>query len=192
MHPFDGFWDLKHEKRGSVRAATTFIIITIAAFTYHSVGQSYLYNPDSSYSSIIIQIVSVFVPIMLWVTANWCLTTLFEGEGKFKDIYIAVGYSTVPLPLFVIPATLLTHVSTVSESGAISMMISFGWIWVGCLVFFGMMIVHDYSLFKNAITCIGTIVGMAFIMFLAILFSTLVVKMVSFVSNIVTELTYRM
>ncbi len=192
VHPFDGFWDLKHEKRGSVRAATTFIIITIAAFTYQSVGQSYLYNPNASYSSIIIQIVSIFVPIMLWVTANWCLTTLFEGEGKFKDIYIAVGYSTVPLPLFIISSTLLTHVSTASESGFISMLISFGWTWVAFLVFCGMMITHDYSLFKNFITCIGTIVGMAFIMFLAILFSTLVVKMVSFVSNIVTELTYRM
>ena len=155
-------------------------------------GQSYLYNPSASHSSIIIQIVSIFVPIMLWVTANWCLTTLFEGEGKFKDIYIAVGYSTVPLPLFIIPATLLTHVSTTSESGFISMLVSFGWTWVALLVFCGMMITHDYSLFKNFITCIGTIVGMAFIMFLAILFSTLVVKMVSFISNIVTELTYRM
>ena len=31
-HPFDGFWDIKHEKRGSMRAALVFIIITFVAF----------------------------------------------------------------------------------------------------------------------------------------------------------------
>ena len=45
---------------------------------------------------------------------------------------------------------------------------------------------------KNIITCIGTIVAMAFIMFCGVLFSTLLVKMVNFVSGIVTEISYRL
>ena len=32
------------------------------------------------------QIVSVLIPLFLFVTANWCLTTLFDGEGNYKDI----------------------------------------------------------------------------------------------------------
>ena len=27
FHPFDGFWDLTHEKRGSFAAATTFLVL---------------------------------------------------------------------------------------------------------------------------------------------------------------------
>ena len=51
FHPFDGFWDLKHEKRGSVRASIVFIVVTILAFYYQSIGQGYLLNPTGEYSS---------------------------------------------------------------------------------------------------------------------------------------------
>ncbi|MHB1154840.1 MAG: YIP1 family protein [Eubacteriales bacterium] len=192
FHPFDGFWDLKHEKRGSVRAAFFYILLTIIAFTYQAVGRSYIYNPRARFSSIFIQVISIMVPLLLWVAANWCLTTLMEGEGSFKDIFIAVGYSILPLSLFIIPATLLTHIATASEAGMINLLITVAWTWVGLLIFFGMMITHDYSLVKNVITSIMTIAGMAFIMFVGILFSTLVAKIIGFISSIVTEISYRL
>ncbi len=192
FHPFDGFWDLKHEKRGSIRGALFYIGVTVLTFTYNSVGRSYMYNPRGTFSGIGAQLLSVCVPIVLWVAANWCLTTLFDGEGSAKDIFIATGYSLAPLPLLMIPATLLTHILSSSESGIITLLTSFGWIWVGLLLFFGIMVTHDYSMIKNMGTTIGTIVGMAFIMFLCILFATLVADMFSLVSNIITEITYRM
>lgn len=192
FHPFDGFWDLKHEKRGSVRAAFFYILVTIIAFTYQAVGRSYIYNPRGGFASIFIQVISLMVPLLLWVTANWCLTTLMEGEGSFKDIFIAVGYAILPLPIFVIPATLLTHIATASEAGIINLLITIAWTWVGLLIFFGMMITHDYSLVKNVVTSVMTIMGMAFIMFVGILFSTLVAKIIGFISSIVTEISYRL
>ena len=45
---------------------------------------------------------------------------------------------------------------------------------------------------KNILTIILTIVGMIFIMFIAILFTTLMAKIVSFIYNIVVEIEYRM
>ena len=45
---------------------------------------------------------------------------------------------------------------------------------------------------KNVITCLGTIVSMVFIMFIAILFTTLVGKIVSLITNIVDESQYRL
>jgi hypothetical protein len=54
------------------------------------------------------------------------------------------------------------------------------------------MITHDYPMVKNFVTVIVTIVGMAFIMFLIILFATLVSDMFGLVSNIITEISYRM
>ncbi len=63
---------------------------------------------------------------------------------------------------------------------------------MGILLFLSMMVTHDYSMFKNILTCIATVVGMAFIMFLAILFSSLMAKIVSFISSIVIEINYRL
>lgn len=192
FHPFDGFWDLKHEKRGSVRGAIFYIALAVLTFTYQAIGRSYILNPRASYASILVQVTSLLVPLFLWVTANWCLTTLMDGEGSFKDIFVATSYSLIPIPLLIIPATLLTNVLTASEMGIYTMLLTIAWYWVGVLIFFGMMVTHDYSLGKNVITSIGTIIGMAFIMFVMILLSTLVVKMVGFVSSIVTEISYRL
>lgn len=193
LHPFDGFWDLKHEKRGSARSAFVILIVTIFAYYYNTIGQGYIFSPRPSTAFNIMSSVSaVLAPLLLWVVANWCLTTLFEGEGSMKDIFVASCYALTPLPLIMIPVTIATNFLTKSEAGVVTMLVTFAYIWLGLLVFFGMMVTHDYSAGKNILTCIATIVGMAFIMFIGILFSSLMAKIVSFVTNIVEEITYRL
>ena len=192
LHPFDGFWDLKHEKRGSVRGAIFFIVLAIATFYYQAIGQGYLLDPYSSLASVWAQIFGVLVPLFLFILANWCLTTLFEGEGSFKDIFIACSYSLLPIPLLVIPTTIYSNFCITTETDIIGFISSFAFIWLGLLVFFGTMVTHDYSMGKNVITVLGTIVGMVFIMFLAVLFTTLVGKIVGLITNIVDEIQYRL
>ena len=192
LHPFDGFWDLKHEKRGSVRGAIFFILLAIGTFYYQAIGQGYLLDPYASLASVWAQIFGVLVPLFLFVLANWCLTTLFEGEGSFKDIFVACSYSLLPIPLLVIPVTIYSNFCITTETDIIGFISTFAFIWLGLLVFFGTMVTHDYSMGKNVITVLGTIVGMVFIMFLAVLFTTLVGKIVGLITNIVDEIQYRL
>ena len=192
FHPFDGFWDLKHEKRGSVRGAIFFIVLAIATFYYQAIGQGYLLDPFASLASVWAQVFGVLVPLFLFVLANWCLTTLFEGEGSFKDIFVAAGYCLLPIPLLVIPTTIYSNFCISTETDIIGFISTFAFIWLGLLLFFGTMVTHDYSMGKNIITVIGTVVGMVFIMFLAVLFTTLVGKIVGLVTNIVDEIQYRL
>ncbi len=193
FHPIDGFWDLKHEKRGSVRASLFFIILTIIAMFYRSVGTGYVMNPmGNGKASIVMAVLVIFVPVLLFVIANWCLTTLFDGEGSFRDIFVSVGYSLLPMVLTMIPVTLASNFVVADEVDILSLITVLGFIWTGLLIFFGTMVTHDYTMGKNFVTTLGTIVGMAFIMFLGILFTSLVMDMVSFVSNIVSEINYRL
>ena len=129
---------------------------------------------------------------MLWIIANWCLTTLFEGEGTFADVFTATCYALTPLPIIIFPATLISNVLVAEEGDLVTMAITIGFIWAGLLLFFGMMTTHGYSFSKNIVTVLGTIVGMIFIMFVAVLFTTLLSKMFTFVYGIVDEIQYRM
>ena len=192
FHPFDGFWDIKHEKRGSMRAAVVFILLTVLAFYYQAIGQGYIMNPTGSFTSIFSQAISVLLPFALFAIANWCLTTLFDGEGSFKDIIIAIAYSLVPLIITIVPATIASNFVTKAEADIVNLVVTVGFIWAIGLIFLGMMVTHDYSLFKGITTTIGTIVGMAFIMFVGILFTTLLGKVVGFISNIILEINYRL
>jgi hypothetical protein len=103
-----------------------------------------------------------------------------------------MSYSLLPLPLLIIPSTILSNVVTSSEVKLLSLLGSFAFIWVGILLFFGTQVTHDYSLGKNMLTVFGTLIGMIFIMFIGILFTTLLGKIVSLISNIVIEISYRL
>ena len=191
-HPFDGFWDLKHEKRGSVRAAVTILALTILTFYYNAIGRGYIVQPTPYYTNIFSQAVSVLLPLMLWVISNWCLTTLFEGEGSFKDVFVASCYALFPLVLTILPVTIISNVVLAGETNILTLLTNIGFIWTGLLLFFGSQTTHDYTLGKNVVMTVATIIGMAIVMFIGILFTSLVSNMVSFVTNIVVELQYRM
>ena len=41
------------------------------------------------------EIVYVVVPVLFFCIANWSLTTLMDGEGKFVEIFISTCYALV-------------------------------------------------------------------------------------------------
>ena len=43
-HPFDGFWDLTHEKRGSIAAANTILILTLIVRIMKLQYTSFIFN----------------------------------------------------------------------------------------------------------------------------------------------------
>lgn len=192
MHPFDGFWDLKHEKRGSVRGAIFYVAIASLTVVYSSVGMAYIFNPYSAYSgngfNFFYSIATVIVPLALWCVANWCITTLFDGEGTLKDIFISTSYSLLPMTLTLIPATLLSNIAVEGEGAMITLVSTLGFIWMGLLIFFGTMTTHGYSMGKNILATLGTILGMLFIMFLIMLFFNLIRGMVGFVTGLIEEI----
>lgn len=193
FHPFDGFYDLKHEKRGSIRSAFIILLIVIAAFSYQALGTSYVFDQKttSDYSSIYTTVLSVVIPVMLWVISNWCLTTLFDGEGTFGDIFVATCYSLIPIPLFFIPSVLLSNVLVADEKGIMTTLTTIAWIWVAMLLYVGMMTTHGYSFSKNLVTVLATIVGMAIIMFLAILFFILMANLFNLFTQLWVEISFR-
>ena len=191
FHPFDGFWDLKHEKRGSVRGGLTIMGLTVVALYYKTIGQGYIFDPVKNQSNILFQALSVVLPVFLFVTSNWCLTTLFDGEGSFRDVLITTCYSLSPLPPLLVLSTLLSNVLTKTEGPIVNMIVIIGLIWTGFLLFFGTLVTHGYSLPKNIITTLGTILAAAVLVFVALLFSNLVGKMIQFVANIVIEVSGR-
>ena len=88
-HPLDGFWDLTHEKRGSIAAANTIVILTVLARIMSLQFTSFLfmqvYWEDVN---IFLYIASILFPLALFCVGNWGLTTLFDGKGRLSQIYM--------------------------------------------------------------------------------------------------------
>ena len=188
-HPFDGNWGLKHEKRGSVRAATFWLVLSGLSAIFAELGACYLQRVE--HPSIISALSNTVFPLLLALVSNMCFTTLMDGKGTFKDTYIAISYATVPYAVLTIPMTIISHGLVSDELSILNLFTTVILAWVLMLVFCGLMSVHDYSFGKNIIVCLLTVAGIAFMLFIGIVFLSLTGKVLSFVTSIITEVSYR-
>ena len=188
-HPFNGHWALKMEKRGSVRAATFWMGLTAVSAIFASLGACYLQKDEGA--TVISALSNTVFPLLLLIVSNMCFTTLMDGKGTFKDTYIAVSYATVPYAICTIPLTLLSHALISDELSILNLFTSVILAWVLMLVFCGLMSVHDYSFGKNILVSALTVAGIAFMLFILIIFLSLTGKVISLITSIVTEVSYR-
>ena len=192
LHPNDAFWDLKYERRGNVPAAT--IILGLVVFTYIFMRQTmgFIFNPvDLTKLNIVTEMASVLVPFFLWCIVNWSLTTLMSGKGTFRDIYIASAFALTPLVIVNIPVTIVSNVLILEEGPFIAVLAVTATVWAGMLLFIGTMVTHEYDTTKTAFTCVLMVAGMTAVLFLIILFFSLVNEAVVFGSSIYREILFR-
>lgn len=189
FHPFKGFWDLKHERRGNLGSALCILAAVTLTFVMRSQLTGFLIREnDPASSSIFYQVTSVLLPFILWCAANWCITTLVDGEGFFLDILITSCYALVPLVLFNIPMVLLSHVITQPEAAFYHILDVASILWAVLLMLIGLMTTHQFSMSKTILTVVVALVGMAIMLFLFILFFSLIQNIVNFLRLLGTEI----
>lgn len=191
-HPFDGFWGIRREGRGSIAVAVAFVVLTILTLTIEKQSTGFLFNQNRlSDLNVLVDIITVALVYVLWCVANWCTTSLMEGKGRMQDILTAVGYSLLPIIIIRLPMVLMSHAITTNEGSFYYVLGTISYLWAGFLIFTGTMVIHQYSVGKTVTTCIVTIVGMGIIMFIGLLFFNVIQQMMTFATTIYKELRFR-
>lgn len=193
FHPFDGFWDLTHEKRGSVAAATVIFIMVILTqiwtWTYSSFP---FYFPQWEYFNLFIEVLPTAVLFLIWCIANWSLTTLMNGKGKLKDIYMATAYALTPYVLIKIPLIFLTYILSYDESTYYTVFDSLSIMWCVILIIAAMMMIHDYTVGKAIFSSVLTILAMMIIIFLIVMFFSLITQSFGYFVALYKEAKFRL
>ena len=192
-HPFDGFWDLVHEKRGSMAAAHTFLFLFLLTRVLKLMCTSFQFiSAPVQHLNIFEEAISLALPFLVLCLANWAMTTLFDGKGRFKDIYMGMCYALVPYILIQLPMILVSNALTYEEGSLYSVMLTFSVIWCVFLVFVGLMEIHDYGPGKTFIFLIVTVVGALVIIFLVLTFFSLLSDALGYFVSMYREIVYRL
>lgn len=189
--PLNAPWLLTRENKGSVRAATTLLIVTSLVSLIQARFTGFIFDANAEDVNIFAEVATICVPVLLFVVCNWAVTSLMNGEGSFKAIYMATCYSLLPI-IYLYPVALIFSNVMVQEEGDFYIVfITLALIWVLGLIFLSNMRIHDYSLGMALIEIIVTVVVMLLVVFLAVLFFALIQQMTSFVGNLIEELATR-
>ncbi|WP_339169270.1 YIP1 family protein [Paenibacillus sp. FSL R5-0341] len=192
FHPIDAFWDLKSDNRGRLLVAYATLALTIVMMILQKQYAGFLVNYiDPRTINSIIEIATVAVPFFLWCTANWAVTTLMEGEGKFREIVLATGYSLIPIILIYAPMIVISRFMVQEETAFYYLFNSIAFFWFVLLLFIGMMTVHQYTVIRTIITMVLTLIVMGIIVFLGALVFSMLQQLYEFGYNIYRELIFR-
>ena len=192
VHPFDGFWDMKYEGQGKLRVAGAIIGLLVLVMIMQRQYAGFLvnfYDPQTMNS--IYELRSIMLPFGLWCVGNWAITTLMDGEGRFREIVMATAYALVPIVLTFVPATVLSNFMTQEETAFYWLLLAIGLLWSLFLLFVGTMTIHQYSAGKTVLTMGLTVVAMLIAVFLGMLVYSLIIQIYDFMYNLYNEFIFR-
>ena len=192
LHPFSGFWDLKWEKQGRLPVALSIAALALVTYIVKRCYAGFIFNTtDLTEMNIVLEVMALALLFVLWSASNWCLTSLMDGKGTFRDIVIAAGYALAPYVLLNLPMVFLSQFMVSDESVLYDGTAALSLLWCGLLLVSGVMMTHDYSLKKTVLTVICILVGMALMLFLGMLLFSILQKIFQYIYAVYIEISYR-
>lgn len=188
LHPADGYWDMKRENKGSLATCFTILLLHFVSLLINEYAVGFIFDTSlGTNSDVIFLFVVAVAPILLFSLANLSVTTFLEGEGKFKDIFMMSCYALTPNIIITLLTTVLTNFLALEESTYITMLSTLAMVWMLMLFFIGIMQVHNYSMSRTIASVVLTIIAMAIILFLLLLFLDMISRIFGFGYSIVQE-----
>ncbi|MCQ2539522.1 MAG: YIP1 family protein [Acetatifactor sp.] len=192
-HPLDGFWDLTHEKKGTYAAANTILALTLIIRVAKLRFTSFIFN-DVYWEdlNIFLYMGSILFPLILWVVGNWALTTLFDGKGRLGQVYIATCYGLTPYPLIQFFLMPFSNVVTVDEKEFYGVISAASLVFCGLLIVAAMGQIHEFSFGKNILFTIATLFAMLVMIFILMLFFSMISQGIAYFISLAKELLFRL
>jgi len=192
IHPVTGFEELKFNKKGSVGIANLLCFLLCFAVIVRQALSAFIFRTTRVEDINILLLIAGCIGILLMFSlANWLFCTLLEGKGKFFEIWVVSCYSMLPYIMVSIPLTAIGHIITIDEAFFYNTMMVLLCVWSGLLLFIGTMCIHQFTIFKNILTLIFTIIGIVIMLFLLLLLFTLLRNVYVFFVTIYNEMSFR-
>jgi hypothetical protein len=191
-HPIDGFWDLTHEKRGTMAAANTILFATVFMRIISLKYTSFIFN-DINWEevNILLYVATIIFPLALWVVGNWALTTLSDGKGRLNQVYMATCYGMLPYPIVQLFLMLFSNVVTVDEAGFYTTVGTLTLVYCAILIICAMGQIHEYRAGKNIMFTIFSLFAILVEIFILLLFFSMISQGVAYIVSLVKEMLFR-
>lgn len=192
MHPVDGFEQFRNRNIQSVPIAMGLVVAWFLVKVVQFFCTGFAFNSsraiDYDFFANVISTVGLYV---LFIIANWAVCTLLNGKGRMKEILCVVAYALTPMLITSLINVVLSNTLTLDEQSFISIINVLGLLWSAIVLLLGLYTIHQYSFGGTLGSTLLTILGMAIIALLVILFFTLLQQCYAFVLSIISELKLR-
>jgi len=186
-HPYDGFYWMKER-----RVSWPSLAAILAAAALAGVGRIYFrgfafYPVDREYINYGSILLYQFVPWLTWVIANYLVSTVKDGEGRFREVFQASVYAFAPFIVLSVPSTLLTNVLALEEGILFYALDRIMWMWMGVLLVVMTQVIHNFDFTESVRNSGVTAAAIAILWIFAVIVAGLVYNLFNFFYEVYKE-----
>lgn len=192
FHPIDTVYTLKHREGGSVLSAVILYVVAFILFVSSILFSGFIFRTTSAQDTQPLTIALLFiVPVGLWIAGNTFVSSINEGEGSFRGVFVCNAYALSPYIVLTPIMLALTYVLTINESFVIQLIQWIAIVWSGALMFVTVLELHNYNVRNGIKNVLLTLFFMLMTMVVVVVLILIWEQAFQFISSIVGEVFYR-
>ncbi|MHB1452653.1 MAG: NHL repeat-containing protein [Saccharofermentanales bacterium] len=192
LHPFVGYSEMKYARSGSMTIALMILAGFFAATILSRQLTGFIFNyARTDRFDILVHFVSTAGLFLTFVLTNWLVTTIAEGKGKLKEIFIFCSYVLLPFTILTLAGVVFSNILGIEEMMFMRIFQFILYAMTGMYLVIALMEGQMYSLKKTIYTILLTGAGILVIVLIGAIVYSIFTQIVSFAGTLITELTLR-
>ena len=188
-HPVNNYYEIRKNRQGSVLTATVIYLLFFIIFMLYQTSKGFIYQYTSVEDMDIGAIVlGFFLLLGLFIVCNYLDTSIHDGSGTFRQIYMIPAYGLMPAMVSVLGVTVASYGLTYNESFLLTIALMVGICWSAVTIFVGIQTVHDYEFGETVRSIVITVVFMVIIAVIGIILSIMWDSLYRFLTSVGREL----
>jgi hypothetical protein len=191
-NPADASFEIKRRNRVGYLSASFVLLVFYALYIIYIYRLGFLFNHRVVADiNVVEETMKIFLPFFLWVGSNYLVSSIREGEGRFKDVYITTIFALSPYFLVLPVLTVLSHALTYNEQFLMTALsnVSIG---VTAIYFFFMVKeTHFYQMKETVVSIFVSFFTMVMVLLSTFIIYILLNELLTLVIDIVMEVIYR-
>jgi hypothetical protein len=191
-HPLDTYQDIKHLRKSSWLTATLLYLTVLIVSVLEIYTTGFIFQTvNLNQFHLLIHSFTVLGGLFLFVFSNYLVATITNGEGFFKDVYVATAHALIPYIILTPILAIISNGLTYNEWIVYQLLDGLRYLWSGALIILMIKEIHNYdvkALLKNIFLTMFTMVMLILIGFLLYVLTT---QLWNYVESIIQEVILR-
>jgi DNA-binding beta-propeller fold protein YncE len=190
-HPIDNVYDIAKRQTGGWLSASILYIAVFALLILYQTRSGFLYSVSLYRFSLSNNAFLYFGGLALFITSNYYISSIHDGEGTLKSIYVSTAYSLAPILFMIPPVILLANVATYNEQYLITTLTGVAIAISAVYTVLALIGIHNYNFKETVANLLLTFFFMAVIIFALSIAYLLLKQILDFIISIVVEVNLR-
>ncbi|WP_274362114.1 YIP1 family protein [Paenibacillus thermotolerans] len=190
FHPYEGFYRLK-ERKISWFVILIILLSALGVNLYSVFGASIIAFPyDIARVNIPLRLGLLIVPWITWVIANYLVSSVKGGEGRFREVVQASAFAIMPYVLMMIPITAISNIIVFEEWIVYDLLTQIMWFWILLLFFVMTQVTHNFDFLETVKNIAITVFTIGVIWIFLTIIIALTVNLYDFIQQIYREVIF--